>query len=106
MSQTLTKFENTLLAANYNLSNRRWRDTYEYDAQLPKYIISDEVRIKQVSAKLLSDAFKFTEDGFIKIVATNKKGKGKSMQLQLKVIDSGIGIAKEKQEFIFKLFCQ
>ena len=78
----------------------------EIDEELKKPVLGDPFRIRQILSNLIGNAFKFTEDGAIKIVATCKKSKGDSIQLQLKVIDSGIGIAKDKQELIFKEFTQ
>ena len=78
----------------------------EIDEELEKPVLGDPFRMRQILSNLIGNAFKFTEDGFIKIVAKGKKGKGESIQLRLKVIDSGIGIAKEKQELIFNEFTQ
>lgn len=78
----------------------------EIDKELEEPVLGDPFRMRQILSNLIGNAFKFTEDGFIKIVATGNKNKDKSIQLQLKVIDSGIGIAKEKQELIFNEFTQ
>ncbi|OQY05324.1 MAG: hypothetical protein B6I20_01510 [Bacteroidetes bacterium 4572_117] len=66
-------------------------------------IISDKNRVKQVMVNLLENAFKFTSEGFIEFGANlNEKKK----ILELFVSDSGIGISKEKQKFIFDSFRQ
>lgn len=78
----------------------------EIDTELQKTVLGDPFRLRQILSNLIVNAFKFTEDGFIKIIAAGKKGKNKSIQLEIKLIDSGIGIANEKQELIFKEFAQ
>lgn len=78
----------------------------EIDSQLDKPVLGDPFRIRQVLSNLIGNAFKFTEEGFIKIMANGKKGKGKALQLQIAITDTGIGIASDKQELIFKEFTQ
>lgn len=76
------------------------------DKEVPKYIVTDALRIKQVLLNLLSNAVKFTNKGkvhfqieFIGKTKTNVK-------LKFSVIDSGIGIKKANQEKIFEPFSQ
>jgi signal transduction histidine kinase/FixJ family two-component response regulator len=73
---------------------------------LQKTYLGDPFRIRQILTNLIGNAFKFTEDGHIKISAKTKSKKGKSVVLQLDVSDTGIGIAKDKQQLIFKEFAQ
>ena len=54
-------------------------------------IFSDKERIQQVLLNLLSNAFKFTEKGFIKICVEKLD---ETKQLKITVEDSGIGISK------------
>lgn len=68
-------------------------------------IISDKGRIKQVLINLLENAFKFTSDGFIEFGCILKSDSNVP-ELEIFVEDSGIGISKEKQEFIFDRFRQ
>ncbi|WP_294956255.1 ATP-binding protein [Sulfurovum sp.] len=75
-----------------------------YDPALPKEIISDYHRIKQIVNNLLSNAVKFTpENGEIILSLTYVKEKD---GLKISVKDSGIGIAKEKQSAIFTPYTQ
>ncbi|MDX1761097.1 MAG: ATP-binding protein [Christiangramia sp.] len=69
-------------------------------------IQSDPFRIKQILANLISNAWKFTEEGSIRIGAELKKDVGENYLLEIKVKDSGIGISKEMQESIFEEFSQ
>ena len=69
-------------------------------------IQSDPFRIKQILANLISNAWKFTEEGEIVISAALKNQSGENHILEIKVKDSGIGISKEMQENIFEEFSQ
>ena len=64
-------------------------------------LLSDSHRIKQILKNLLSNAIKFTENGLIDIVLEEN-----SNDITIKVIDEGIGIAKEKLGHIFHRFKQ
>ncbi|MCH4822713.1 ATP-binding protein [Gramella lutea] len=69
-------------------------------------IQSDPFRIKQILANLISNAWKFTEEGEIVISAELKNTSDKNHLLEISVEDSGIGISKEMQESIFEEFSQ
>ncbi|MGI9550031.1 MAG: ATP-binding response regulator, partial [Aurantibacter sp.] len=76
------------------------------ESSLQKTFLGDPFRIRQILTNLIGNAFKFTEEGSIKISARTKSKKGKSVVLQIDVSDTGIGIPKEKQQIIFKEFAQ
>lgn len=64
------------------------------------FIFSDRVRVKQIFINLLSNAFKFTDSGFIEMgyfVSENE-------EVVLYVKDTGIGIKKEHYQAIFNRF--
>ena len=69
-------------------------------------IQSDPFRIKQILANLISNAWKFTEEGSILIAAKLIEDDAENHHLQLIVKDSGIGISKEMKESIFEEFSQ
>lgn len=75
-----------------------------YDEKIPKKLISDKVRFKQIVANLLSNAVKFTPEG--KSVALNISFDKKSHELQVEVKDEGIGISKEDIGKIVQDFVQ
>lgn len=76
----------------------------EMDADLPSFIASDEVRLGQIINNLMSNAVKFTEKGSVRLHAAMLHGK--QPILQLKVIDTGIGIAENQLKSIFEKFVQ
>ena len=65
-------------------------------------IHSDPDRIKQIINNLLTNAIKFTKEGFIKLSCSLEENK----QLRFVVEDSGIGIPKDRLDSIFKRFEQ
>jgi signal transduction histidine kinase len=65
-------------------------------------LFSDELRIKQILANLLSNALKFTEDG--EVVFGFRRVKNHKIRFFVK--DTGIGIPKDKQKMIFERFRQ
>ena len=64
------------------------------------FVYSDRVRIYQIFVNLLSNAYKFTESGFIEFGYFEAKNK----EIQLFVGDSGIGIKEEYHQVIFERF--
>ncbi len=77
----------------------------EIDPQLNETVLGDPFRIRQILTNLIGNAFKFTEEGSIQIRA-KAVVKEKIISAQIEVIDTGIGIAKDKQRLIFKEFTQ
>lgn len=80
--------------------------TIDVRKDVPSYLYSDEQRIQQVLRNLLSNAFKFTNVGEVKLeISYYQEFNGKPC-LAFSVMDSGIGIPAEKQALIFEAFQQ
>lgn len=73
---------------------------------LPKYIVADGLRIRQVLNNLLSNALKFTEKGSIHLSATVIEQLANDTTIRFAVTDTGIGIPPERQKAIFDSFVQ
>lgn len=67
----------------------------------PFTVVSDPHRLKQVLSNLIKNAFKFTSEGYVKVIVRQK-----NQQLQFCVEDTGIGIDPEKKDYIFERFRQ
>lgn len=78
----------------------------EYDDKMPFYVKGDNFRLSQVLNNLISNAIKFTQDGFVKLKIEMIENQGTSYLTQFSVIDSGIGIPEDKQVKIFEQFTQ
>ncbi len=78
----------------------------EIDAEVPLYLIGDATRLNQILTNLVSNAIKFTEKGKVKVKVELLKETKQHVELRFMVIDSGYGIAKDKQASIFESFEQ
>ena len=74
----------------------------EVAPECPAYIDTDGQRLEQVLRNLLSNAFKFTEQGKVELSV----GRASDGQIALSVADTGIGISQEKQNAVFEPFRQ
>ncbi len=73
----------------------------------PKLIYIDSLKIKQVLLNLVNNALKFTYRGEVIVLSSFKHNdEGSKGTLFFKVVDTGIGIAKNKQKQIFEPFVQ
>ncbi len=80
---------------------------YEIDQEVPVQIIGDGLRLRQIITNLVSNAMKFTAKGEVFVsVHLNKVFDDETIQLEIKVADSGIGIPADKMERLFKAFSQ
>lgn len=74
--------------------------------ELPEFLIIDEVRVRQIITNLISNAVKFTDSGYIKILVNFTRENDEQGILKFDVIDSGVGIPEDQQQSIFDVFSQ
>lgn len=72
------------------------------DEKLNTRIVGDPFRLKQILSNIIGNAYKFTEEGFIKISAYTEDDENFTVTIQ----DSGIGIEKGNQKLVFEEFAQ
>ncbi len=75
-------------------------------AELATEVVGDPGRIGQVIKNLVHNAIKFTDSGEGVIAVREQERSERSISLEFKVKDSGIGIPKEKRDVIFDAFAQ
>jgi CheY-like chemotaxis protein len=68
--------------------------------------LGDPHRLAQMLSNMTSNAIKFTSHGGIRIEAREVEGNGPGVTLEFAVSDSGMGIALDKQDFLFQRFSQ
>ncbi|MBO4244145.1 MAG: PAS domain S-box protein [Bacteroidales bacterium] len=90
----------------YNLFKQSAADkgleyTLEEGADIPKLLIADGVKLRQILFNLVSNAIKFTEAGSVKLEISARNTNSKHTTLILKVADTGIGISKQMTEKMF-----
>ncbi len=74
--------------------------------EIPDYLVGDAGRVQQVLVNLLANAVKFTEAGEIYVNVNAESTLSDKVRLHFSVSDTGIGIARDKQEQIFHPFEQ
>jgi HAMP domain-containing protein/signal transduction histidine kinase/DNA-binding response OmpR family regulator len=87
----------------------------DLDSDLPRAMATDDKRLQQVIKNLLSNAFKFTAEGYVRLRVSravsgwsqsNDRLNGAGPVIAFSVEDTGIGIPEEKQRIIFEAFQQ
>lgn len=73
------------------------------DEKLNTKIVGDPFRLKQILSNIIGNAYKFTEQGFIRISAYVAE---ENDFFAITIEDSGIGIKKENQKLVFEEFAQ
>lgn len=76
------------------------------ETELPAEVIGDSIRLNQVLSNLLSNALKFTNSGSINVSLREIRKTQNQSTIAFSVSDTGIGIPKEKHEYIFDSFTQ
>ena len=76
------------------------------DENVPNNIIGDKLKLTQIIKNLLGNSLKFTESGSIILSIKNHGINKNKVNLEFKVIDTGIGISKSRQKSIFESFMQ
>ncbi len=80
---------------------------YQLDHTIPKIVLGDHIRLKQVLINLLSNAIKFSPAGeCVQLRVVKLKENQSSVHLKFSVEDSGVGIPKDKIPTIFKPYEQ
>ena len=69
-------------------------------------VIGDPARLRQILVNLISNAIKFTKEGEVVVSVKEELKTAEGISLQFTVKDTGIGIAKDKQQIIFDAFAQ
>ncbi|UTJ06650.1 hybrid sensor histidine kinase/response regulator [Arcobacter roscoffensis] len=80
---------------------------FDYNKNIPEYLIFDNTRLQQVISNLISNAIKFSKEASNVYLNVNLiKQDNDYAKINISIKDTGIGIKKEKQKEIFKPFSQ
>jgi signal transduction histidine kinase/CheY-like chemotaxis protein len=106
LDQHLFSPEEAVLAAIANVNyeaNRKGLEVQVWvDGPVPREVEGDSTRLKQILINLLSNAVKFTAQGHVRLLVSAPR----KDFLMFDVTDTGVGIAAEKKDEIFKPFSQ
>lgn len=89
-----------------NLEQRNINYTVEFEDMTIDYVMGDELRISQVIINFLSNAVKFTEKGEIRVTFRQMVITEGTADVMIRVRDTGIGMAPEFVNRIFRPFEQ
>lgn len=78
----------------------------KFDEKLNVTLLGDSIRLSQVLLNLVSNAIKFTDKGTISLEARLITKMNNALVVEFNVIDTGKGIATDKQKLIFESFTQ
>ena len=83
---------------------------FDFAANVPRYIQTDESKLRQVLINLVGNAIKFTDQGKVILQVAGSYGEtakeGKDIALHFEVFDTGPGIAAEELDNLFEAFVQ
>ncbi|MCF7849230.1 MAG: response regulator [Kiritimatiellales bacterium] len=77
-----------------------------YAPSTPAWVVGDSGRIRQILMNLVSNALKFTRKGHVYIDIQAAAGTESETTLNCRIVDTGIGVAKEEQSQLFQKFSQ
>jgi len=99
--------ENTLSSLQVSWKVKNLHCSVYYANNVPKYIFTDQLRLRQILTNLISNAIKFTEKGGIAIhVSAEPLAESEYYTLTFSVTDTGIGIDPQHLERLFDSFTQ
>jgi len=78
------------------------------DPDIPRYINTDEMKLRQVLINLINNAIKFTEEGgvTVRVRQTGVADNSRDVKLEFEISDTGAGIAPEELDSLFEAFVQ
>ena len=82
------------------------RFTLNVAQEVPDKVIGDELRLTQILNNLVSNAVKFTEQGYVGIEIALNTRINDEVELFFMVVDTGIGLSQEDKDKLFKSFSQ
>ncbi len=102
MELVITEYDlRSLINDIYNIfcmkmSDRKLKFIIDVDEKLPAVLLGDSIRLRQVIINLMTNALKYTDDGSVTFhIFSSKSEKKDCIKLNVEVIDTGTGIAKE-----------
>ncbi len=106
-SDIIQIIEQSVNILKYDAHKKSVKLILKISPELPRFIVADPTRLKQVLVNLIGNSVKFTDKGevelFVDFKPCRKKGMG---TFTFSVRDTGIGLTKEQRSKLFKAFTQ
>lgn len=80
--------------------------SFQVSQQVPEGLMLDQMRMRQIMLNLIGNAVKFTSEGHVGVIVGGTPTDDGTFQLEVAVEDTGVGISREKFEFLFQPFIQ
>lgn len=77
-----------------------------FPADSPHQLIGDPTRTRQILVNLISNAIKFTAEGYVLLDIKIMEETDDNIEIKFSINDTGIGLNKESKEQLFKAFSQ
>jgi PAS domain S-box-containing protein len=88
------------------VSNKKLELILNISPELPRNVLADSTRLKQILLNLLGNAVKFTEHGLIELKVEYTKINDHEGSFHFSILDTGIGIREEEKSKLFEAFVQ
>lgn len=98
--------ETTLLPLKFKAERKQVPLTIIVEPDCPDTLFGDSVKVRQLLVNLAGNAVKFTEQGAIDVSFTRVGGDDATVELEMTVKDTGIGMSEEARGRIFQPFTQ
>src|SRR5450755_2920154 len=98
--------EETVRALAIRAHEKRLEVICDISAAVPRVIVGDPTRLRQIATNLLGNAIKFTEKGEVSLRVWVEESVDDEVLVHFTVEDTGIGVPSEKQQLIFCAFTQ
>ncbi len=89
-----------------NAGKQRNQLTLLYDDRIPERLMGDKTRLYQIIVNLLSNAIKFTDKGKVDLKIKLTQDDAETCKIHFEIKDTGIGVPKDKLDYIFETFTQ
>lgn len=79
---------------------------FQIHEAIPRFLVGDPLRLKQIIINLINNAIKFTDSGSVKLEMNLLSNNNDKVRVMFKIIDTGIGISEKAKKKLFKEFSQ
>lgn len=96
----------TLKTLGFRAQQKGLELAWRVGPEVPEHLMGDLGRMRQMVTNLVGNAIKFTEKGEVVLEVEKENESDGMVELHFRVRDTGVGISKEKQDYIFGAFTQ